>query len=925
MFGKLSFYVRHSVNDMQVNRQRTFFALLCIAAGIAAIVSLQTVALMMGDTLTGNLQESNRGDIAITVGTVEQARGVADGILQAKEQSSFFSNSHGQTTYGVRAEGIAQLQSWIDTKYPGLIEMTFTWVLSDPTAVLTGGTGTSMTAVMQGTSAAQVTPILIDPAVYPFYGQIEVSSGSTLSALITAATDMVVDQKVAEALGVQVGDTVRVTGADTDFVVRGIVSTDNEVNDPTSSLIVALYGFYYLHRDAIQYFDNVTPMADTVYLKLADTAQAAAVSRALLIEFPYLATTTVDMLAQNNRDLSDRIHQLVSVVGLISLLLGSIGIVNTMQVIVRRRTVEVAVLKTVGLQAGEVTTLFLIEALIMGVIGSVAGILLGWMTTFVIKGVAEGVVAQQLPFRIALMPVVNGLIVGSLVTTIFGFLPTLAAGHVRPGAVLRPNDTTVTPSGRLRTLVALAVVVVALSAVASVILDGFSTALIVTISAFIAAGVLLALLSILIWMLGHIIPSLGIIDVKLSLRQMMTTRARGAVTLLALVVGVFSLSVITLFADSVSGSLSAALGENGDGNVVISLMDRDVIPAVTAVLDETAGVAGYQLRETYNGQLVTLQQADGTILTRDQLRLQIAKNSTLSETMAAFGGDVNGIDQGELGLSKLESLTARDSTVQVAMPMHAGRELGTADAGKAVIVFTDSTDVENAGLQVGDKLTYAFGEGESVERVTFELVGIAQKPVVASVTAGSGIYIPSGMLPRAIRPAQIQVTATVAQDHVDELRSALSSVHGAFMLETAVIGKLIASLLATFRAFPTMVALLGLVVGGVVIANSVALTTMERRREIAVMKSVGLQRERVLGMLLLENGLMGLAGGAIGVSLGLTMVTILLNTGGTPAGELPYGTAILLMLVAVAISLIAATTTAWRASGEQPLNVLRYE
>ncbi len=93
-----------------------------------------------------------------------------------------------------------------------------------------------------------------------------------------------------------------------------------------------------------------------------------------------------------------------------------------------------------------------------------------------------------------------------------------------------------------------------------------------------------------------------------------------------------------------------------------------------------------------------------------------------------------------------------------------------------------------------------------------------------------------------------------------------------------------------------MVAVLGLIVGGVVIANSVALTTMERRREIAVMKSVGLQRERVLFMILLENGILGLIGGLIGVGIGLVALVGLIGATGAPASAIPIGTALLLML-----------------------------
>ncbi|MCZ7544294.1 MAG: ABC transporter permease [Anaerolineae bacterium] len=111
---------------------------------------------------------------------------------------------------------------------------------------------------------------------------------------------------------------------------------------------------------------------------------------------------------------------------------------------------------------------------------------------------------------------------------------------------------------------------------------------------------------------------------------------------------------------------------------------------------------------------------------------------------------------------------------------------------------------------------------------------------------------------------------------------------------------------------------------GVVIANSVALSTMERRREIAIMKSVGLQRERVLAMLLLENGVLGLIGGLIGVGIGLVALVMLTAAVGL-AGVVPYGSALLLMGLCILVALVAATTTAWGASGEKPLNVLRYE
>jgi putative ABC transport system permease protein len=165
------------------------------------------------------------------------------------------------------------------------------------------------------------------------------------------------------------------------------------------------------------------------------------------------------------------------------------------------------------------------------------------------------------------------------------------------------------------------------------------------------------------------------------------------------------------------------------------------------------------------------------------------------------------------------------------------------------------------------------------------------------------------------------------KDQIPALKRSMKDVPGAFVMETRLINDLLNRFIRQFTSFPILVASLALIVGGIVIANSVALSTLERRREIGIMKAVGLQRERVLGMLLLENGVMGLIGGLIGVGIG-SVVLLLLVTGmfgGALPGVIPYLTALQLMSLCIGIALLAAMLSAWGASGEKPLNVLRYE
>lgn len=927
MLTKFQFYAHHSFNDLRVNGQRTFFALLCIAAGVAAIVSLQTLAVMIESTLTGSLQESNRGDIQFqadsrfTQDEGASQQGIEDGVL-AEQTVSFFGQS--STTTEISVGGLGIVQDWADQQFPGQIDITFTQAISNPAAAFLGGTGAAITAPESGAQANQLTPIVIDATKYPFYSQIVSTDGRTLAEMIQSATDVVLNEDAAEALDAEVGMVVQIAGSDQMFTVQGIVSSNQQIRGMQDMFIAILGGFYYLDVSAVEFFPDVTPVVETVYVRLTDPARVAEISRAITQRFPYLDITNTEDLREQNAEIAENINQLVTVMGLVSLLIGSIGIINTMQVIVRRRTLEIAVLKTLGLQADQITNLFLVEAFIMGVIGGIIGIVLGWLAVFVVRGAAEQLISRELPFIFAPGAALRGFLVGVLVTTVFGLLPTLSAGQVRPGIVLRPSDDVVPRAGWLRTLFALIVIIVALTLIAQSILGSFTVSLGVILGAFFMAGLLYLLLWALIWLVARFFPSFGIVDLKISLRQMNAGRRRAAITLLALVVGVFSLSLITLLAESVNGLLRFALEDASGGNVTISTISPGQIPLVEDILTETEGVNSYRLMRTYGVTLVSFEESTGETVTLAEI------GERLETIETPFGPPPDAeFNQLELFKALMGRVDARDLNTIQEKPLAAGRDLTPADAGKPVVVLTDNQWLSGVGITVGDKITLAFGsdldteEAGQTEQITLEVVGIQAQSLAGGFDSPLGA--PLDAFPAERQPDSTMIIADVVEEQIPVLRRAISAIPGAFVLETSIITELISALLGTFTAFPTMVAALGLVVGGVVIANSVALTTMERRKEIAVMKAVGLQRERVLFMILLENGILGLIGGLIGVGIGLVGLVMIVATFSGPGEALPFGTALLLMLLCVAVALIAAVATAWNASGEKPLNVLRYE
>ncbi|NJL92772.1 MAG: FtsX-like permease family protein [Anaerolineae bacterium] len=253
------------------------------------------------------------------------------------------------------------------------------------------------------------------------------------------------------------------------------------------------------------------------------------------------------------------------------------------------------------------------------------------------------------------------------------------------------------------------------------------------------------------------------------------------------------------------------------------------------------------------------------------------------------------------------------------------RDLEPDTDGNYSLVLVGSATTEATGIEVGDRLTFAIS-GNEEDAITFRVVGITGQGAGALDAGTEDLYAPTQAFGERAADENF-IVADIDEARISDVRRELSQVSGTFMLETRLINDLFNRVIDQFTSFPILVAVLAVATGGIVIANSVVLSTLERRREIGIMKAVGVQRERVLAMLLLENGLMGLIGGLIGVGLSFVSLVVLLVQifGGELGNIIPWQTALALMSLCILISLVAAVLTVWRASGEKPLTVLRYE
>jgi len=250
-----------------------------------------------------------------------------------------------------------------------------------------------------------------------------------------------------------------------------------------------------------------------------------------------------------------------------------------------------------------------------------------------------------------------------------------------------------------------------------------------------------------------------------------------------------------------------------------------------------------------------------------------------------------------------------------------GRNLMPDDTGWPVVVVENTSRLAILKLQAGETLTFRLADDA---RITLEIVGVTE--MSSGGVSDNPFIAPLDVLAPLASPRERFFVANVNPKRKDEAVTALtrSLPDGAIVMETDAIANSFTRLIQQVVVLPILVAALALFAAAAMIANTAALAAMERRREIGVMKAVGVRSGQVLRQMLLESGIVGLVGGLIGVGL-VALATVLYSKMLNLPASLNLWPVLGLLALAVGVAVAATLVAAWPASRRRPLDVLRYE
>jgi len=303
--------------------------------------------------------------------------------------------------------------------------------------------GVERTSVTETVSMASVqgdpVPLLIslkavDPAVYPFYGHIVLSPAGSIRDLLNDSTCLV-DDNLLVRLNAKVGDSLKI--GTKHFRIGAVIL--REPDRMTAG--VGLGPRVMITRSAMLQSGllGLGSRASERYLfKIDSKSQDIATLR------PELEKILPDAQVMDFRETSpeltrglDNATGLLSLICLVAMVLGAIGVAMAMRAHLQQRIEILAIMKSIGARSSDILRIYLLQTIFLGLAGGLIGVALGLGVEYVFPSLLGSLLPLRPPLALAIKPVSAALATGILTTILFCLPPLLDVRHVRPIAVLR--------------------------------------------------------------------------------------------------------------------------------------------------------------------------------------------------------------------------------------------------------------------------------------------------------------------------------------------------------------------------------------------------------------------------------------------------------------------------------------------------------
>jgi putative ABC transport system permease protein len=595
---------------------------------------------------------------------------------------------------------------------------------------------------------------------------------------------------------------------------------------------------------------------------------------------PGVVAQTGDTLVRTNKATLDRIlgflDTFLLVFAAVSLVVGTFLIINTFSILVAQRSRELALLRALGASRRQVNASVLLEATVVGLFGSTVGIGAGYLLARGLQ-LLFGVVGFDLSrasFPVTVRTVVASYAVGVVVTVVAAYLPARRASRIPPVAALRDDVALPESSLRRRVVAGFGLVAVGTGAMAAGFMRHGDPGL-----TLIGVGMLAILVGVSLlspWLGRPLTGAFGIgyrrafgtVGVLAAQNSVRNPR-RTAATASALMIGLALVSLMSILGRSATASTDAAVRRSLTSQLVVSNLVGT--PFSTSVASRIRRVDGVR---------------------------SVAELRTASASIGTDRVFVGAVDPRDLGLA-------------LTVPVKAGSLLALRPGTVAVTARAAARH----GYRLGRTIPLTFQGG----RVRLRLVALLES---SAALPASYLVTPDALVKGGLEPLDTLLfvttndparTASVRRDLeriIEDLPTVTVKDPGQFAQEQRAQINLFLYFIYALLGLAVVIAVLGII-------NTLALSVIERTREVGLLRAVGLSRRQLRRMVRLESVIVAVLGAVLGVGMGLLFGVALQRAvadQGVDVLSVPWLQLVLFVALAAVAGVLAAVLPARRAA-----------
>jgi putative ABC transport system permease protein len=752
-------------------------------------------------------------------------------------------------------------------------------------------------AAAPGSDAA--TPALVsikavDPAKYPYYGEVKLSPPVALKDALTPET-VVVANDVLVRFGLKVGDALRI-GTSSFKIAATVVSEPDRMSGSMNVGLRLMMSHAAFERTGLMGFGS-----RAAYRYLFKTEAGAPPVEEIRAA---LKTALPDALIADFRESTpvitrglDRATTFLSLVSLIAMIVGALGVAMAMHAHLQQKMDNIAVMKSLGAASRDIIGIYAIQTLMLGTIGGIVGVLVGKLVERVFPILIASFFPMEFHVGWNLDAAAQGIGIGVLTTLLFTLPPLLAIRKVRPAVILRRGMPEARAgivsrvSEMLPSIVAGALILGGLGAIAGWLAESprvggyFAGGLTVSLVllALLAEGLLRAI-KLFLQRTPWRIPTLA----RQGLANLHRQGNQASAILVAMGLGV----MFTLTVYLVQHSLVAEIMETappGMPNVFMIGITPDQVQPLQQLVARQPGV-------------------EGTPEFAPSVPVQITA--------------VNGTPYQELNFEGGRRLRA-SRTVMFADDKPPSLEVTQGSWWKkgetGYVLSIDKEAAARLGVGVGDHITISAGGKE----ITARVVALHEVEQMRTGMVNELVFNPPALagMPASfyggvrMQPAQVGALERAAYEQ-------FPTVTVINVAEALAIMQQVVDQIAIVIRFLSGFAILA---GAIILAASVAGTRFRRVREVVILKTLGATRRMAGRIFSVEFLTLGIVAGVMGALLASAFSSLLLKR----LLDASYSFDLTTTLVAVALTALLAEASGWLASfrilRQKPLEVLRDE